>query len=104
MEELTLRAKLVAKCVDVGGYITYVFENLEPNTYEEKYLMCIQFPNWNQTDINLFDIGYVNVRFVKEGVSQWQDGEKLNVYKYTNVVFLKFIKEPEPVNKEFLVD
>ena len=55
-------------------------------------------------EISEGDRGYVNVRYVREGVSQWYDGEKMHVYKYTNVVFLKFIKEPNKVNKEFLID
>ena len=95
---------LKAKNIDIGGYITYVFENLNQTDYNSKYLMCVQFPNWNQTEINIGDIGYVNARYVKEGISQWYDGEKMQVYKYTNVVFLKFIKEPEKVDKEFLID
>jgi hypothetical protein len=66
--------------------------------------MCVQFPNWNQSEIKINDIGYVNVRYVKEGISQWYDGEKMNVYKYTNVVFLKFIEEPKNVNIDFIVD
>ena len=104
MEEITIYVVLRAKNVDIGGYITYVFENLNQTDYNSKYLMCVQFPNWNQTEINIGDIGYVNVRYVKEGISQWYDGEKMQVYKYTNVVFLKFIKEPEKVDKEFLID
>lgn len=104
MEEITLHAKLKAVYQDIGGYITYVFENLEFKDYEYQYIMCVQFPNWNQDPIEIGDIGYVNVRYVKEGISQWYDGEKMNVYKYTNVIFLKFIKEQEPVDKTFLVD
>ena len=104
MEEVALYVKLKAKYIDIGGYITYVFENLNYKSYDQQYVMCVQFPNWNQSEINIDDVGYVNVRYVKEGVSQWYDGEKMNVYKYTNVVFLKFIKEPEKVNKEFLID
>ena len=104
MEEITLYVALKAKNIDIGGYITYVFENLNQQDYNSKYLMCVQFPNWNQTEVNIGDIGYVNVKYVKEGVSQWYDGEKMQVYRYTNVVFLKFIKEPEKVDKEFLID
>jgi hypothetical protein len=104
MEEITLHVKLKAKYIDIGDYITYVFENLDCTNCDNQYIMCVQFPNWNQANIEINDVGYVNVRYVKEGVSQWYDGEKMNVYKYTNVVFLKFIKEQEPVNKEFLVD
>jgi hypothetical protein len=104
MEEVALRVQLKAKNIDLGGYITYVFENLNFQTYENQYVMCVQFPNWNQSEIRVGDVGYVNVRYVKEGISQWYDGEKMHVYKYTNVVFLKFVKEPEKVNKEILID
>lgn len=104
MEEITLHAKLKAVYQDIGDYITYVFENLDFKDYEYQYIMCVQFPNWNQDPIEIGDIGYVNVRYVKEGISQWYDGEKMNVYKYTNVIFLKFIKEQEQVDKTFLVD
>lgn len=104
MEEITFYVKLVAKNIDLGGYITYVFENLKLHDWDFEHIMCVQFPNWNQSDISIGDIGYVNVRYVKEGISQWYDGDKMNVYKYTNVVFLKFIKEPEKVDKEFLID
>ena len=104
MEEITLKVKLVAKASDIGGYITYVFENFDFKTYEQKYIMCVQFPNWNQSEIFIGDIGYANFRYVKEGISQWYDGEKMQVYKYTNVIFLKFVKEPEKIDQEFLVD
>ena len=104
MEEITFHATLRAKSVELGGYIIYVFENLNPVDWEFQHIMCVQFSNWNQSEINIGDTGYVNVRYVKEGVSQWYDGEKMNVYKYTNVVFLKFVKEPEKVNKEILID
>ena len=104
MEEITLHVKLVAKAMDIGNYITYVFENLNWKDYNMQFIMCVQFPNWNQDEISIGDAGYVNVRYVKEGISQWYDGEKMNVYKYTNVVFLKFVKEQEIVNGNFVVD
>ena len=104
MEEVTFYVKLKAKNIDFGGYITYVFENLQPRDWTLENIMCVQFPNWDQSEINIGDIGYVNVKYVKEGVSQWYDGDKMNVYNYTNVVFLKFIKEPERVNNSFIID
>ena len=104
MEEITLHVRLVAKAMDIGDYITYVFENLNWKDYDMQYIMCVQFPNWNQSEITIGDVGYVNVRYVKEGISQWYDGEKMNVYKYTNVVFLKFVKEQEIVNGNFVID
>ena len=104
MEEIALYVQLKAKNIDMGGYITYVFENINYTDYENQYIMCVQFPNWNQSEIQIGDVGYVNVRYVKEGISQWYDGEKMNIYKYTNIVFLKFVKDPEKVNKEILID
>lgn len=104
MEEITLYVKLKAKYIDIGDYITYVFENLNAENPDDQYLMCVQFPNWNQSDIEIDEIGYVNVRYVTEGISQWFDGEKMNVYKYTNIIFLKFVKEPNIVNNEVLID
>ena len=104
MEEVTLYVKLKAKYIDIGDYITYVFENLNSSNPEDQYLMCVQFPNWDQSDIEINEIGYVNVRYVTEGISQWFDGEKMNVYKYTNIIFLKFVKEPNVVNNEVLID
>ena len=104
MEEITYHVTLKAKSFDVGGYVIYVFKNLEPHNFDFEHIMCVQFPNWNQSEINVGDTGYVNVRYVKEGISQWYDGEKMNVYKYTNVVFLKFVQEPEKVNNKFLID
>lgn len=104
MEEITLHVKLKAKHIDLGDYITYAFENLDTTSINDKYVMCVQFPNWNQAEIKINDVGYVNLRYVKEGVSKWYDGEKLNVYKYTNMVFLRFIEEPHQVNNEFVVD
>lgn len=104
MEEITLHAQLMAKCVDIGNYTTYVFKNLESTSYDTEYIMCVQFPNWDQFDIQIGDKGFVNVRYVQEGVSQWYDGDKMNFYKYTNIIFLKFIKEPNEIKNDILVD
>lgn len=104
MEEITIHGKLVAKFIDIGNYITYVFENLEFQHPDDKYIMCVQFPNWDQFEINIGDSGYINVRYVKEGISQWYDGSKMNTYKYTNVIFLKFIKEPKTLDNNYIID
>ena len=105
MEEIrTFYVKLNAVYYDTGGYIIYVFENLDYRDHELKYIMCHRFPNWDHADLTIGDRGYVNLRYTQEGVSKWYDGDKLNVYKNTYVVFLKFIYEPSQVNNEFLVD
>jgi hypothetical protein len=104
MDSITLHVKLVAKDIDLGNYITYVFENYNNTSTEDQYIMCVQFPNWNQTQIEIGDIGFVNVRYVKEGISEWYDGETMHKFKYTNVVFLKFIKESPQNQEEILID
>lgn len=104
MEELTLYVKLVAQDVDIGGYIHYVFENLKFANFEDQFIMCVQFPNWNQSAIKIGDTGYVSLRYVKEGVSQWFDGTSMQAYKYTNIIFLKFIPEVQQTNETFVVD
>lgn len=95
---ITIYAKLVAKQSDGFGYTNYVFEDLEYQNYDFKYIMCVQFPNWNQSIVNLNDVGFVTVRYVREGIDKWYDGEKFNVFNYTNCVFLKFIPEKEQIN------
>ena len=104
MEEITFHVQLVAREYELGGYILYVFKNLDCHSWDFEYIMCTQFPNWNQKEIEVLAKGYVSVRYVKEGISQWYDGEKMNAYKNTNVVFLKFVKEPEKLDQEFVID
>ena len=68
MTETTIYAKFVAESVDFMGYTSYVFENLESTCWDNKYIMCVRFPNWNQASFNIGDTGYLNVRYVEEGV------------------------------------
>lgn len=91
--EVTFRGKLVAKRIDLMGYLTYVFQDLEEDAKEKKYIMCTQFPNWNQEFIALDSIGYVTVRYVRSGIDTWYDGKVHVPYKNTDIHFLKFIPE-----------
>lgn len=100
---VTYHAKLVASCTDTMGYTNYVFENLDFQDYDDKYLMCVKFPNWNNAIFNYGDVGYVTVRFVREGIDRWYDGQDFNVYKYTNIIFLKFIKEKENFDSDNII-
>lgn len=91
MQEVTYHVKLVAEHSDVMGYTNYVFENLEFQDYDYKYIMCVRFPNWQQAHIEIGDLGYVTIRYVKEGVDKWFNGEQFVPYKDTNIIFIKFI-------------
>lgn len=103
-KEVTYHAKLVAVYEDGMGYTNYVFERLEYNDIDFKNIMCVRFPNWNQSTIKLGDVGYVSVRYVEEGVDKWFDGEKFIPYKYTNIVFLKFVHEKPITDGQIILD
>ena len=90
---MTLLTRLIAKEIDTLGYTTYVFERLEYNDYDDQYIMCVQFPNWNQYIIEKGDIGFLTIRYVQEGVDKWFDGKDFIPYNYTNVIFIKFVRE-----------
>lgn len=87
------------------GYTNYVFKDLEYTNYDYQYIMCVRFPNWEQTTFDIGDEGFVTIRYVQEGVDKWFDGEGFNTYKYTNIIFLKFIHlQPEIKQPEIIVD
>lgn len=102
-KEVTFRGKLIAKSTDWYGYTNYVFENLEPTDSGSKYVMCTQFPNWNQPFITLGEVGFVAVKYVKEGQDTWFDGHSYIPYKNTDIHFLKFIAETKPA-EDVIVD
>lgn len=97
-QEVTYKVKFVAESTDGMGYTNYVFENLNFQDYDYQYLMCVRFPNWNQAHFDIGDIGYVTVRYVREGIDKWYDGENFVAYKYTNILFLKFVPVKEQIH------
>lgn len=102
MKEVTFKGKLVAKQEDYAGYITYVFENLESEEIESQYIMCTQFPSWEQNVISIGDIGFTSVRFVISGKDTWYDSftNTYTPYKNTDTHFIKFV--PVKQNNESL--
>lgn len=94
-KEITVRCKLVASRADYMGYITHVFENLEADDITNKYVMCVQFPNWEQPHISVGDIGFATVRYVTAGVDTWFNGTTYIPYKSTDIHFIKFVPLPE---------
>lgn len=104
-KEITYRVRLEAEDHDSMGYITYVFENLNCIDPDYQFIMCVRFPNWNQKAIELGDTGYLSIRYVIEGVDVWYDGKSFVPYKYTNLIFLKFVLEKKKiVGNEILID
>lgn len=97
-QEVTYYVKLVAKLHENLGYINYVFENLNFNDYDYQYFTCVRFPNWDSPNVDLEDVGYVTIKYVREGIDKWFDGTDFKNYNYTNIIFLKFIPEKEKTN------
>lgn len=104
MTEVTYKAKFLAESRDIMGYTSYVFENLEYSNVDNHYIMCVRFPNWNQASFIIGDVGYLNVRYVEEGKDKWFDGKDFNFYRYTNVIFMKFILEKPLIETEIILD
>ena len=104
MTETTIYAKFVAESVDFMGYTSYVFENLESTNWDNKYIMCVRFPNWNQAFFSIGDIGYLNVRYVEQGVDKWFDRKNLIPYNYDNIIFLVFKHEQRMITEEIMLD
>ena len=87
------------------GYISYVFENLEFQDYDYHFFTATRFPNWNQRHLEVGEVGYVVVKYVQEGIDKWYDGKEFIAYKYTNLVFLKFIPlKPKVDISEIILD
>lgn len=103
IKEITLHAKLLVITNEELGYKTLVFEDLEYKDPDFKYITCTIFPNWNQNPIKLGDEGFLQVKFISAGIDKWFDGKDFIPYKYTNIQFLKFIKN-EKQNIELILD
>ena len=105
MTEVTYKVKFLAENLDCMGYHSYVFENLDYTSWDNHYIMCVRFPNWEQAQFNIGDVGYLNVRYVEAGIDKWYDGEDFTFYRYTNVIFMKFILEkPMVITSEVILD
>lgn len=91
---MIIKGKLLAKSCETGGYITYVFQNLDHTNLLNKYYMCVQFPNWEQGTIHINEIGYLHLEDREEGIDQWFDGSEFHKYNNTMCQFIKFIPEP----------
>lgn len=93
----TTLGRLIAKESDTCGYITYVFKILDKSErirLGSKYIMCVQFPNWEHRELFVGDTGYLNYKVITAGIDQWYDGNNLKFYRYNMVQFIKFVNKP----------
>ena len=87
------------------GYSTYVFKCLEEAPFGHRYIMVTRLPNWQCSDPNISDIGYLTYKEVEAGVDTWycQETNQRIPYNYTNIYFIKFVKEKDNYKKEILI-
>lgn len=91
---MVILGELVAKVVDPMDYTTLVFKVLDGDV-SSKYIMCIKYPNWNDGEINIGDIGYLNYVEIRAGIDKWFDGKSMIPYNYNNIQYIKFVRKPE---------
>ena len=96
--QMTIFCELLTKKLEPGGYIIYVFKNLDDNTY----LMCTRLPNWECSNIDIGDIGYVDYKEVIAGIDTWYNNSSKAFikYNYTGIYFNNFIHKVEKPIKE----
>jgi len=89
----TINAELLTFRMDSGGYITYVFRNLDSKTAFDRYAMCVRFPNWDCANLEIGDKGFLSYRIVKAGEDYWYDKNtgKYEPYKQTDCHFINFV-------------
>lgn len=79
----------------IGGYVSYVFENLECYDADYKYLWITRFPNWGQKDFTVGDTGFLKFKIVEAGKDEWYDKSSgdFTKYNYSNFIFLQFMDD-----------
>lgn len=86
-----IHAKLITYREELGGYIMYVFQNLDTNLYE----MCTRLPNWETPVLQIGDEGFLKFDEVIAGKDTWYDSnlDSFVPYRYTKVYFIDFVYE-----------
>ena len=93
--------ELVTQIEHDYGYKAYVFKYLEESDvvrYNDNYIICTRYPNWNHREIKDGEIGFVEIEVVRAGIDTWFDGEKQVPYKNNASRFIKFIEKPNDKN------
>jgi len=100
-----IKGQLLCKETDIGGYVTYVFKNLDKASFGQNYLMLTRWYNWEHRPIDIGEIGYVEYQEVHAGVDTYYDriSDSMVKYNYNNLIFIKFIKEQDNSNKNIIL-
>lgn len=101
----TIHCTVLAKDTDIMNYSTMVFENLDNNSFGQRYLMTVIFPNWESYIPQIGESGFLTYTSVLEGVDTWYDKNR-NIqvpYNYSNLIFIKFVKQVDPSKKDIII-
>ena len=94
-----VKARLITSRKELGGYIIYIFENLDWDKIKSHYIKVVRFPHWETPPVKEGDIGFLEYIEVKAGVDSWFDRNSQNfvLYNYDNTIFKDFIhNKPMP--------
>lgn len=90
---ITYKVKVLS-CISDCGYKTYAFQDLDFKGFGggKKYYTATLLPNWNIPNINIGDIGYIQIIIIKAG-EEWYNKyeDKYVKFKYDGIYINKFI-------------
>ena len=68
-------------------------------------MMVTRVPNWDHKPIELNEKGYMTCKEIIAGKDTWYNTvtEEFIPYKYTNIYFIKFVKEGDSSSKDILI-
>lgn len=97
----TIQAKLIAFKEELGGYITYVFQDVHTG----KYIMCTKFVNWNSAPLRLWTRGYLTYKEIIAGRDTWYDAvsDSFQRYRFEGFQFINFVPQPEMTNNVIMM-
>lgn len=91
--------RLVARNIDVRGYTSYLFEDID----NHRYVLCVQFPFWDQEFISVNDIGDVTIRHVSKEDTYTHPKLGKQTYKYDGNHFLSFVEKECCIEEDSLI-
>lgn len=91
----TIHAKLIKEQEDTNGFIYYIFENLESNSWDNRFLMVTRYPNWEWGFPKVNQEGFLVYTELFEG-SEYYDYkcDKMSKIQQSHIRFEKFFNEP----------
>lgn len=102
---VTIKAKLLTYREEYGGYIIYIFEDLNTSRWDCKYRATLRLPNWESPFINIGDVGYLTYKEVIAGKDTWWDRntQSQKYYNYNNSLFEDFVLEKKNADSDLVL-